>query len=709
MGEVYRATQLSLDRPVALKLIAPEFTRDGDFAERFRHEARAAARLRHANILPVYETGEDDGLLFLSMALVEGRDLATIVEEGPVDPERAAAIVAQVAEALDAAHASGLVHRDVKPANVLVEERDGHEHAYLSDFGLAKSADASRAGPTRTGTFVGTINYVAPEQITHGRADARSDVYSLGCLLYEALTGEPPFRRDSDVATLWAHVHDETPSVTAGRANFPPAFDEVLAKALAKDPDERYLSAGDLGRAALAAAHGEAVPGRGRSVARGAALHGVLAGRRRLHWSRRRLALVAVPILVGAGIAVGVLAAAGAFSGEEIPAGAAPPAPPSAPAPQAAVELEANGVAQLDPASGEVQGQLPTDSHPTLVAAGEGGVWTADADARTISQLDLEGGAPRTIAAGGVPTGLAVGVDAVWVAAGLADTVTRIDPSTGAVTHEIDVPGGPSGVAIGAGSVWVANVVSGTVARINPTSNTVTETIEVGEEPSAIAFGEGALWVASKLDRTIARIDPESGEVVTRIGLRFAPGAIAAGAGGVWVTHPADDSVSRIDPETNAVRASIAVDGGPVGIAAGEDGVWVAAADAATAAKIDATDDSVASTTDLGVTPSGVALAAGTVWVSVFSAEPPASAAPGAESLARGGTLRVASPAPTREGSTPSGSRSSGRLRSTAAASCARCSRSTDDRRARAARAPYRISLSPFQKPRTTPAPGRSR
>ena len=208
------------------------------------------------------------------------------------------------------------MHRDVKPANVLVEERDGHEHAYLSDFGLAKSADASRAGPTRTGTFVGTINYVAPEQITHGRADARSDVYSLGCLLYEALTGEPPFRRDSDVATLWAHVHDETPSVTAGRANLPPAFDEVLAKALAKDPDERYLSAGDLGRAALAAAHGEAVPGRGRSVARGAALHGVLAGRRRLHWSRRRLALVAVPILVGAGIAVGVLAAAGAFWGK---------------------------------------------------------------------------------------------------------------------------------------------------------------------------------------------------------------------------------------------------------------------------------------------------------------------------------------------------------------------------------------------------------
>jgi serine/threonine-protein kinase len=645
MGEVYRATQLSLDRPVALKLIAPELARDEDFAERFRSEARAAARLRHENILPVYETGEQDGVLYLSMAFVEGQDLASILREGPLEPDRAAEIVAQVAAALDAAHAAGLVHRDVKPANVLVERRNGHEHAYLSDFGLAKSADASQAGPTRTGTFVGTVNYVAPEQITKGQADARSDVYSLGCLLYESLTGDTPFRRDTDMATLWAHVNDETPSVTAGLATAPGDFDDVLRRALAKDPDERYPSAGDLGRAALAAAHGETLPEHGRSVARGAALHGVTGRRARKRRSGRRAALIAVPIVLGAGIAVGILAATGVFSSDpaETTVAPAPPASPSAGEPVAAepVQVEENSVVGIDPASGEVEQALPLGSRPSLVAAGESGVWTADADARTVSQVGVDGGAARTISAGGVPTGLAVGLDAVWVAAGYADTVTRIDPSTGAVTHEIDVPGGPTGLAIGDGSLWVANIVSGTVVRINPTSNAVTDTIEIGEEPSAIAFGEGSLWVASKLGRTIARVDPATGEIVTRIGLRFAPGAIAAGAGGVWVTHPADDSVSRIDPATDAVGTSIAVEGGPVGVATGEDAVWVAAADAGTVVKIDPSSGAVASTTELGVAASGVALTAETVWASVVSAEPPTTAAPGAASLAEGGTLRV--------------------------------------------------------------------
>ena len=183
MGIVYRATQVTLDRTVALKLIAPEISRDERFRERFQHEARIAASIDHPNVLPIYEAGEADGVLFLSMRYVEGGDLGALLAQGPLAPERAVALVAQVAEALGAAHARGLIHRDVKPSNVLLEKREGREQPYLADFGLAKIS-ASQSGLTKSGVFVGTLDYVSPEQIRGERLDARSDVYALGCLLH---------------------------------------------------------------------------------------------------------------------------------------------------------------------------------------------------------------------------------------------------------------------------------------------------------------------------------------------------------------------------------------------------------------------------------------------------------------------------------------------------------------------------------------------
>ena len=270
MGVVYRAVQMDLGRPVALKLIASDRAADPGFRERFQRESRMAAAIDHPNVVPVHGAGEEDGQLYLVMRFVRGIDLhALIKREGRLPAERAAAIVAQVGWALDAAHAAGLVHRDVKPANVLLTEAGKNEHAYLSDFGLTRLLASSDTQLTETGEWIGTIDFAAPEQIQGQRIDARADVYSLGCVLFAALTGRPPFPRETVPATFLAHMHEPPPRPSAAGA--PPELDRVIARALAKSPEDRYPSGGDLARAAVAAARGEPVTESERSVAIGPA------------------------------------------------------------------------------------------------------------------------------------------------------------------------------------------------------------------------------------------------------------------------------------------------------------------------------------------------------------------------------------------------------------------------------------------------------
>jgi CHASE2 domain-containing sensor protein len=252
MGVVYRATQLALEREVAIKLIATERSDDPVFRERFTSESRIAASIEHANVIPVYEAGEDDGLLFIAMRLVEGLDLGQLLARlGPLSPERSASVTIQIAGALDAAHARGLVHRDVKPANVLVTA-DQPEHAYLTDFGVAKYAGAlSRI--TRADQWVGTLDYLAPEQIRGEEVDARADIYALAGVLYHCLTGVVPFKRDSEAATMWAHVSALPPNPSRLRPELPEELDEVIARGMAKEPSDRYASASDLAQAAALA------------------------------------------------------------------------------------------------------------------------------------------------------------------------------------------------------------------------------------------------------------------------------------------------------------------------------------------------------------------------------------------------------------------------------------------------------------------------
>jgi serine/threonine-protein kinase len=244
MGAVYLATDTRLDRRVALKVLSPELSDDENFRERFIAESRTAASLDHPNIVPVYEAGETDGRLFIAMRYVEGHDLSDVLaERGALPVALSVRILAALAAALDAAHAKGLVHRDVKPGNVLLTGSDDAPHVYLTDFGLSKRVGDQSL--TRAGQIVGSIHYVAPEQVEGRPVDARTDVYSLGCLAFEALSGIAPFQRDSEMATLMAHVQDPPPSLLAVLPELPEALDAAVSQAMAKDPASRFATAGD--------------------------------------------------------------------------------------------------------------------------------------------------------------------------------------------------------------------------------------------------------------------------------------------------------------------------------------------------------------------------------------------------------------------------------------------------------------------------------
>ncbi len=276
MSVVYRADNPRLGNEVALKVLSAELSENDAFRERFVRESRLAASINHPNIIPIYDAGEYDGLLYIAMRFVEGSDLKHLIrEEGPLSLHRTADLMGQVARGLDVAHQRGLVHRDIKPANILTERAgmaggEAVDHAYLADFGLMKHM-ISRSGLTDTGQFLGTVDYVAPEQIEARVPDHRADIYSLGCVVYECLTGAVPYPRDTDVAVIFAHVQDPLPRPTDVRPDLPPAVDEITSRAMAKQPEQRYQSVLDLA-SALAQASASSLHSEARSDARPAAL-----------------------------------------------------------------------------------------------------------------------------------------------------------------------------------------------------------------------------------------------------------------------------------------------------------------------------------------------------------------------------------------------------------------------------------------------------
>ena len=587
MGVVYLAEDLRLKRKVALKLLAPALAADERFRERLLAESELAASLDHPNIVPIYEAGEADGRIFISMRYVEGQDLKQRLRDGPLPPATALALVSQVAGALDAAHARGLVHRDVKPSNVLIAPRaglDGADHVYLADFGLSRRLADEIPGEGRS---LGTVDYVAPEQIRGGEVDGRADLYSLGCLLYECLRGRPPFDRVSDTEVLFAHLEDDPPVL--------PGLEAVIRRALAKPPDERFQSGRELVEAARASMG--------------------LERRTRARWP---FAAAAGAVLVAAGLASILLSRGGG-----------PTAEPGA-----------DSLVRIDPATNRVTKTMPVGTLAGALATDAHNVWVTSEGDGTVRRIDGKTQDTLEVPALGTPTAVAVHGGKVVVADGPQHRVVSLDAATGAVGFNAALNGSSNGkisLAAGAEGTWFADAQggAGVVGRVDDvlSSGAPSEHVAIPTDRTsivseyvnfdALAVGPGAIWVSGDpQQRVVWRLDPRTQRVAATIPLSFVPAAIAAGEGAVWVTSLLGDTVTRIDPASNRITATIRVGRGPFAIAAGSGAVWVTNAIDGTVSRIDPAAKRVVATIQVGGTPRAVAVGAGGVWVSTFKPAP---------------------------------------------------------------------------------------
>src|SRR5829696_2006326 len=638
MGVVYVATQLRLNRRVALKVISPELAREANFRERFKRESLLAASIEHPNVIPVYEAGEKDGLLYLLMRYVGGTELRELLDrEGALGSGRAARLMAQVAAAMAAAPRQGLVHRDIKPANVLVvsDPQDGREHAYLTDFGIARET-AATGGITRTGAVVGTIDYLAPERFEGDRGDERTDVYAFGCMLYEVLAGEVPFQRDSDVAKMFAHANAPLPSLSEARPEVPPALVKVVERCTAKDPAERFADAGELARATAGAVTG-APPAPPEAAA--VAEETVVSQPRREREHRPEAAPPEPP----------------APAPEPPVPAPEPPVPAPAPAPPAALPtadlgekprkrlpkgalvgllaavvaavalilvLGGGGGGEKGGGGSATAATIPIRGGPDGLTVVGGKAWVASAAAGTLTPIDARSNeAGRAMKVGRDPDSVTAANGSVWVTNTGDGTVSRVDDSSGAPQgDEIDVGEKPEGITAGNGAVWVANSGEATLTAIDASSGRPRATASVGGSPIGVAAGPSSIWVTDTERDTVTRVDPGSASprgAPIQVGSQ--PRGIAVSGGDVWVANSGDGTVSRIDESTGRPKgAPIRVGGGPREVAAaGTDGVWVTLSDAGQVVRLDPSGR-VADRKRTGASPVGVAVAESGVWVASF-------------------------------------------------------------------------------------------
>ena len=586
MGVVYLARDLSLERPVALKLIAPELVQDKQFRTRFLREPKLAASLDHPNVIPIYEAGELDGQLYLAMRYVKGSDLRAALErDGKLSPERTIEVLSQVAGALDAAHERGLVHRDVKPANVLLDEAG---HPYLTDFGITKEAGGES---TDTGQVVGTLDYLAPEQIRGEDVDGRTDCYALACVLYECLAGTPPFRRRTEAETLWAHMQGE-PAPIRGK----PELNRVLERGLAKEKDARYPSCGAFIGAA-ARALDVAAP---RSSARRST-------RDRSRLAHALLAAGGLLLLVAA-VGAGIAVLGGGGDEEPVP--------------------QRNGVAAIDGGGTQLASFTETVTPPSSLAVGEGAVWVLGLEDSSLSRIDPETKkVVKRFRLRHAPTDIAAGAGAVWVKGD--GTLAQIDPDTGKATSTVKLPDtvdngdlpfqnwGFAQVAVGAGAVWAIND-DRTISRIDPDTGRRVARIVV--DAATVAAGREGVWFISADDtRSVTRIDPST----NRLGQKIPVGAqnlsaLAVGGGHVWATAQGDGVVWRIEPGRPPVLRTFEVGVGARFLSFGAGAVWTANYIDGTVSHIDVETGDVESSSVRAV--QSLAAGEGSAWVSSAAA-----------------------------------------------------------------------------------------
>jgi ABC-type transport system substrate-binding protein/tRNA A-37 threonylcarbamoyl transferase component Bud32 len=559
-GSVYLAEETPTGRRVALKLLAPELGRDERFRRRFLRETEIAASIEHPHVVPTLASGEEDGLLYLAMDYVDGSDLRKLLrDDGRLEPRRAVELLTQVARALDAAHQVGLVHRDVKPGNILVarDAADG-EHAYVCDFGLARHV-SSVSSLTGERGFVGTIDYVPPEQIEGGAIDARADVYSLGCVLFECVIGERPFDRESELSVVFAHLNEPPPRVADLRPELPGAFDEVIATALAKAPDDRYGSCGELAAAARAALAGRPLPRRRRRI--------------------RRVFVAAAVLAAAAGITAGVLSLRGGRH-------AAPPPLPIRP--NALSVLDPSGLHVVDRvalAKPSVFGTEPSD----LVFAG-GSAWALLPGQHRLVRVD-----PRTrkvVASVRLPwfpgPRLATGAGLVWAAEAGGPHVAGMDPVRADIVRRFDVPGaGAGGIAYGGGSLWISQ--GDNVARIDPRTGQVLRRVRNPGQSGAttwLAYADGALWSARGMG-IVRKIDPVAGRISWTAHVDGWLSDLTVGDGYVWAPKVPDGIVYRFSEDDLTVLTPLRAGRDPERVALVGHTLWVANGTARTISRVD--------------------------------------------------------------------------------------------------------------------------
>jgi serine/threonine protein kinase len=604
MGEVYLAEDLRLKRRVALKVLSAEFANDEAFRERFLVESELAASLDHPNVIPIYEADEAAGYLFIAMRYVDGTDLKERLRQGPLAPEDAIDLLSQVASALDMAHERGLVHRDVKPSNVLVAPGagvDGKDHAYLADFGLTRRlTDAGSLSDD--GQLMGTVDYVAPEQIEGGEIDGRTDLYSLGCLLVECLTGEPPFEGRSDIEILFAHLEADPPVVSRRRPEFPSAIDAVVAKALAKEPTDRQGSCQALvtdTRKALGLAE---TP------------------------RRRRLR---TPLLAAA-VILSLLAVW--FGSTLIDSAEAKPL---------------DTLLRIDPATNRVVQSIDVGDRASSVAIGNGYLWVTSLAERALWRIDPSTGDSRVTPVDGTPMDVVVRDGTAVVATGPFEmNVNRVDVRSGKVIDTIPLKGAEgafSAVAAGGAGVWVAacGYGGGNVARL--TEDTTTQVIGgettilnhvpiFSEDPNwvfghtpnypaytDVAVGERSVWLTLDSGPAIRRVDPTGRRGVEVIDIPFLPRSITVGDGAVWITGLVSDVLARLDPETEAVTMMVPVGRGADGVAVADGDAWVADSIDGTVTRVDAQTGRVLATIAVEGQPEDLVVGAGGVWVTTHT------------------------------------------------------------------------------------------
>jgi YVTN family beta-propeller protein len=646
MGVVYKATHLALDHLVALKVISPALANDERFRRRFGEESRIAVSIRHPNVVPIHNAGEEDGLLYVTMDLIDGTDLrGDLNREGTLEPRRAARIISEVASALDAAHGRGLVHRDIKPGNILIEGSGENERVFLTDFGLARQVDAN-TGVTATGAFVGTLDYVAPEQIRGERVDARADVYALGCVLFELLTGNAPFAaRDDKVAKMYAHLEEDPPSLRVLRPDLPGGLDLVIKRALAKDPAERFPSAGDFARAVDAAVEGEATVEAERSVGVGAAAPGppeatTTAERERVPAApeptvagstvaeptvadepastptpssqadtsiSRRSLLAFGAVGAAALVVVAIIATSGGGGGDTDGGSTA-----STSATKTTTGTETTAIA---PTATVDDPSVPVGTLPVNPFHGEKGLWVNNRKSGTVSFVDGDPAKQlEQFDAGSFPEAVVEAFGSLWVSQGRGNSVLRLDPETGAVQGEITTGAQPGGMAVGDGSVWAANFGGDTIARIDPDTGAVRH-IEVGDAPYGIALdGTSVIWVSNRESDTVTPITASQNRPGPSIPVGDNPKGIAVDDDGkVWVANSSGDTVSVV--QNGKEQNTVTVGSEPRGVVFAFGSIWVSVAGTNQAVRIDPTNETIVQKLTVGQVPEGITAGPKSVWV----------------------------------------------------------------------------------------------